>query len=55
MARVRGRVYPEEAKTQRKRELEGYPCSPRGVSKDEAGEAGKARAGEPTIKFLALI
>lgn len=30
-------------------------CDPRRVSKDELGEAGQARAGEPRIKILALI
>lgn len=36
-------------------EPKGNQCDPRRVSKDEIGEAGKARVGEPIIKILDLI
>lgn len=55
-ARVRGRVFTEEAKTQRKEEAErNYQCAPRGVSKNASREASKAVAGEPAVQILALI
>lgn len=37
------------------KELKGKQCHLKEVSRDEAGEAGKARAGEPIINILDLL
>lgn len=37
------------------KELKGKQCHLQGVSRDEAGETGKARAGEPIINILDLL